>query len=893
MQSLSPAPGDRLGAYTIVGALGAGGMGEVYRATDDRLGRDVAIKVLPAAVADDPERLARFEREARVLASLNHPNIAAIHGLHEAGGRPLLVLELVEGEDLADRLKRGAIPVDETLAIAKQIAEALEEAHERGIVHRDLKPANVKVTPDGKVKVLDFGLAKAFSADPMGASGSHDLSQSPTLATAAGTRAGVILGTAAYMSPEQARGKAVDKRADIWAFGVVLFEMLTGRRLFAGETTSDVLAEVIKLEIDLSVLPEATPGAIRSLLRRCLERQPRNRLHDIADARLVLDDVLAGRVEAGGPAAVAPAAASRRVPAFTFAAGLVVGAALWSGLARFEQAPAPIEPPTVRALTYSGDSSDPSVSPDGRTVAFTSRRDGQPRVWLLQVESGEEVALTQGFSPSFSPDGATLLFQRGDGLYRIPAIGGNARRLAGRGLGAWSPDGREIAVWSPRADGQQPSIFRMPAEGGEARPVLSPASGALGNLAWSPDGTRLAFRRSGTVNSTATQSIVVVDVASGEEREIERPKAGSLSGGLCWDGPDALLYAWSPTLATGRGALLRRVPIAGGEPRTVHAFGSMPTRIALAGRGALVFSHLERRQNLHEAEGGRSGGRALTQGPTVDRQPAFSPDGKSLVFTSDRSGNFDLWSIERATGTLRRLTFDPADDWDPHWSPDGRHLLWSSNRGGHYEVWIAAADGTGARRLTSDGVDAENPGMSADGQWVVYSSGNPAAPGIWKIRADGSDARILLAGSYVLPELDPRTGWVAAARSDNRGVGGVAEVHVVRLDDGAPVGTVRVPTAAWLENAGRPRWQPAGTLLLLGTQENRPSLFELPVERGRETGGPGARPLVSSLRGEDIETFAVSPSDGRIVTSVRRLERDLALVEGIPGIGESLPERKR
>ena len=284
---MSLSPGQRLGPYEITAPLGAGGMGEVFRARDTKLDREVAIKVLPAEVARDEERLARFRREAHLLAALNHPNIAAIHGLDEADGKPFLVLELVPGEDLAQRLKRGPIPLDEALPLARQVAEALEEAHEKGIVHRDLKPANVKVTPDGKVKVLDFGLAKAWSGDA-GPGSSPDLSQSPTLAHT-GTAAGLILGTAAYMSPEQARGKAVDRRADIWAFGVVLFEMLTGKALFAGETVTDVLAAVVTREPDLDALPAATPPAVRQLLKRCLEKDPRRRLRDIGEARVLLE----------------------------------------------------------------------------------------------------------------------------------------------------------------------------------------------------------------------------------------------------------------------------------------------------------------------------------------------------------------------------------------------------------------------------------------------------------------------------------------------------------------------------------------------------------------------------------------------------------------------------
>ena len=297
--------GTRLGSYEITGKLGEGGMGEVWRALDTKLGREVAIKVLPAEFAEDADRLGRFRREAQILASLGHPNIAAIHGLEEAPGILALAMELVPGEDLAARLDRGPLPVDEALGIARQIAEALEEAHGKGIVHRDLKPANIKLTPDGRVKVLDFGLAKAFTGDSSDPGRANDASRSPTM-TRQATQAGMILGTAAYMSPEQARGKPVDKRADVWSFGVVVFEMLSGARLFAGETVSDTLAAVLRADPAWALLPPGLPAPLGDLLRRCLERDPRRRLHDIADARIVLEDLVEGRGPAAAPAAHLP-----------------------------------------------------------------------------------------------------------------------------------------------------------------------------------------------------------------------------------------------------------------------------------------------------------------------------------------------------------------------------------------------------------------------------------------------------------------------------------------------------------------------------------------------------------------------------------------------------------
>jgi serine/threonine protein kinase len=375
---MTVAPGTRLGPYEITAPLGEGGMGEVWRARDTKLGREVAIKVLPAAFADDAERLARFRREAQILASLGHSGIASIYGLEEGQGILALAMELAPGEELAERLKRGPLPVEEALAVARQIAEALEEAHGKGIVHRDLKPANVKITHEGKVKVLDFGLAKAFSGEASGSGLSSDSSRSPTM-TGQATQAGVILGTAAYMSPEQARGKPVDKRADIWSFGVVLFEMLSGRRLFAGETVSDTLAAVLRADPDWALLPPGLPPTLADLLRRCLERDPHRRLHDVADARIVLDDLLEGRVPvspAAGPT-VAPALSARtrwtRRAAVFLLGALAMTPFLWS----MRRAPAPAtdatQPTSFRQLTFlAGASPRPRSLPTAR-ASPTSR----------------------------------------------------------------------------------------------------------------------------------------------------------------------------------------------------------------------------------------------------------------------------------------------------------------------------------------------------------------------------------------------------------------------------------------------------------------------------------------------------------------------------------------
>jgi Tol biopolymer transport system component len=901
------AAGFRLGPYEITAKLGEGGMGEVYRATDSKLRRDVAIKVLPAAFTADPERLARFEREAQLLAQLHHPNIASVFGLEESDGVRALVMELVDGEDLSARLARGAVPLDEALPIARQITEALEAAHEKGIVHRDLKPANVKLRPDGAVKVLDFGLAKAL--DPAaGAAAAADPARSPTLmnsptvtsaALAGGTQLGVILGTAAYMAPEQARGGMVDKRADIWSFGVVLHEMLTGRSAFLADTVPDTLAAVLTREVDNSKLPASTPVALRDLLRRCLERKPKNRLHDIADARIVLDDLLAGRMAAGEGAAGSPAveALGPRGNAWPqrllwLGAGVAVGALAFAGLGRtlFQAPPQP--PPTVRSLTYSGTSRNPSMSPDGRFVAFISNRDGTSRVWLKQLATGEEVALTSGndIAALLSPDSSTVLIARREtdktDLYSVPLVGGEPRRLvADTSAADWSPDGRQLVVARDR-DGRS-QLLLVPSDGGEERLLVEQEARVL-DLAWSPDGSRILVRSASRVNSISQQELATVDVEGGERREVYRIQAGTLSSNPIWDGADALLFAWSPSQA-GRGeALLQRLTLGDTQPRALISFASLPQQIALAGPGALLYDAGSRHLNLFDADASTALGRALTGGPTLDRQPSFSPDGTRVVFTSDRSGNLDLWSLELATGAVRRLTFDAADDWDPHWSADGKRLLWSSNRGGHFEVWTADPDGTGARQLTSDGADAENPTTSADGAWVVYSSSNPAGPGIWKIRSDGQGAERVLAGSYILPELSPKEGWIAATRSDS--LDGTERSIVIVGLGGEPV--AEVVFACRRPNPGRSRWLPDGrTLVFYGDDASgRAVLFQQPIVPGKDTSGERRVVAVSSERSV-IESFGVSPVDGRIVAAAGWAETDVLLGEGIPGIGASLKKR--
>ena len=479
--------GSRVGSFEVTAPLGAGGMGEVYRARDAKLNRDVALKILPQIFAFDSDRLARFTREAHVLASLNHPNIAAIYGLEEANGIRALVLELVEGPTLAERIDKGPIPLEDTLAIAGQLVDALAAAHEQGIVHRDLKPANVKLRPDGSVKVLDFGLAKLTSAGDGAPDDPIRAALSPTVTSPAMTQAGVILGTAAYMSPEQARGRSVGKGADIWAFGCVLYEMLTGRRVFAGDDTTETIAAIIRADPDWTRLPADTPESVRRLLRRCLVKDPHLRLADIRDARLEIDD--AQRLS---PTDVAVSDRSRTRERLLWSAALAMLAALAGG-ALWRAAWLPVVPSAaeMHVEITTPPTTDPAslaISPDGQKLVFVASADGRPQLWLRSLESGVARALRGtdgGHLPFWSPDSRSLGFFANEKLFRIDLDGGQPKVLAGAPVGTggtWNRDGVILFVLVADAP-----IRRISADGGQAsalpgtpeRPGYRPAVSAI------------------------------------------------------------------------------------------------------------------------------------------------------------------------------------------------------------------------------------------------------------------------------------------------------------------------------------------------------------------------------------------------------------------------------
>ena len=563
--------GTRLGHYEITSHLGSGGMGDVYQATDTKLGRSTAIKLLPEAFARDAERVARFDREARILASLNHPHIAAIYGLEESGTRKFLVMELVGGETLAARIARGPVPMNEALGLAKQIAEALETAHEKGVMHRDLKPANIKVTPDGQVKVLDFGLAKAFEGD----AGQADLSNSPTMSMAA-TNAGVIFGTAAYMSPEQAKGRTnLDKRTDIFAFGAVLYEMLTGRQAFAGETVQEILARVMEREPDWSLLPSNLSPQIRQLLRRCLEKDLKTRRRDMGDVRVEIEQALA---ESGVRVSVAPAGPSQRSARFAWSvAALAVIAAGVLAVLHFRAAP--IESAETRVDIIAPVTSDPSafaISPDGRRLIFAGADNDVVRLWLRPLDSttAQPLAGTEGATfPFWSPDSKSVGFFADGKLKRIDIGGGLPLTLAATGTsrgGTWSSDG--VIVFAPTSAG---ALFRVAASGGEAVAVTKLVPPQENH--WYPDfipgGHQFLFYIEGPPD------VAGIYRGSIDSQDIKRVTAADTAGFLTPDG--WLLYLRQGTLVARRFD-----PASGdvsGDPVVVAA--SVPTNSAGVGTG--------------------------------------------------------------------------------------------------------------------------------------------------------------------------------------------------------------------------------------------------------------------------------------------------------------------
>ena len=877
--------GTRFGAFEILSPLGAGGMGEVYRARDPRLNRDVALKVLPEAFTADPERLARFTREAQMLAALNHSNIGAIHGLEDASGRQALVLELVEGPTLADRIAQGALPLEEALPIARQIADALEAAHEQNIIHRDLKPANIKLRPDGTVKVLDFGLAKALDRQEGHASGASrpDVTASPTLLSPATmTSAGIILGTAAYMAPEQARGKAVDRRADIWAFGCVLYEMLAGRRAFEGDEVTDTLASILRGEPSWSALPASTPRSIQRLVQRCLQKDPRQRLQAIGDARLEIadaltgggrDDVLVAPVPARPRSALVPVAIACAVTA------ALTGALLWA----LRPASDEVGPPVTRALIASeafehrppakaGESRPPiahvdrtaiALSPDGRTLAYrgiavnVNPGGGVQSVLFvrrLDTLTATPIAATTGAEvPFFSPDGSWIGYWDGGELRRVPVDGSATYTTIAkvpegdRILGASWGDG-DVVVFAT-FDG----LWRVPASGGmpELFSKVGPEESVRSLPHVLPGGQTVLFTLQKTPFRWDDAQIVASSLTTGAEKV------------LLSDAADARFVPGGHLMFARRGRLMavpfdpERLELRGGAVTVAdNLMQAVNMGNSFRDSGAGQFAVAGQGSTLVYATGGvapdsereivwvdRTGQMqsAGVPGRTFNA-PRLSPEGQRIATWASApgaSGN-RVWIYDLLRGTLTSLTPDKEWAYWSVWSPDGSQVAFQVLTAGRGNLHSRSADGTGSSRPLVNAKRAFQAPSSwlPDGTLAYTENGDTTRSDIWILNAASTAATprpvVQTAANERYPELSADGKWLAYTSDES----GRDEVYVQPYP--GPGSRVLVSTSGGFA----PAWRRDGreiyyTLGIDGT--TRMMAVPISVGDGKLTVGPAQR----------------------------------------------------
>jgi serine/threonine-protein kinase len=866
------APGTRFGSYEITGAIGAGGMGEVYRARDTKLDRDVAIKVLPQLFATDTDRLARFEREARTLAALNHPNIAQVFGLEHTDGVRALVMELVTGDDLSVLIARGPIPLTDALSIARQIADALEAAHEQGIIHRDLKPANVKVRADGTVKVLDFGLAKAM--DPPGTSGSANAMNSPTL-TARATQMGTILGTAAYMAPEQAKGKTVDKRADIWAFGVVLYEMLSGKRAFEGEDVSDTLAAVLTREPDFPGLPPATPASVVSLLRHCLERDPKRRLRDIGDGRIALDSP--GAAATAAPTGISTLAPSRgllwRAATGALAIALVVVTALWWRSSERNAATAIRTavnlPPgvTVDFTLY------PlvAVSRDGSRIAFVGIDGGIRRLYVRRLNEFEPKALEGAdgaSSPFFSPDGAWIGFFADGQLKKVSAGGGPVIRLAdasdNRG-GVWTDD--DTIIYAPSASSP---VYRIAAAGGSAT-ALSKIDEAR---------KERTHRWPAQLPGGKTVLVTVGSVEHPDDYDDATIQAIRLDNGerrVVVQGGRMASYATTGHLLFVRGQVLYAVPfdvergVAGTSPVPVidGVSGDVTTgsaNYAVAGSGAVVFVPGDPRGSERRIAWVDRQGRAtpIDAAPAAYSDPHLSPDGRQIaVSIATGTSARDIYLVDAVRGTSRRMTLD-GNSRTPLWSRDGRLLIYIAydRTRNVSRIMSRSADGVGEpAELSEVPGQAYAEEIASDGALMLTASQSTAGSyfSVYRlqIQPGSKPVRVLSAptGDTVQAAISPDGRWLAYCSSES----GRFEIYVESF--GSRGSRSQISTSGGVE----PRWAIDGRALFY-TQAN--SMMMVPIDPGPAFNPGKARVMFAGVAPPSTDsgqTYAVAPAGDRFL----------------------------
>jgi eukaryotic-like serine/threonine-protein kinase len=866
-------PRARLGPYEIQSAIGAGGMGEVYRARDTRLDRDVAIKVLPEVFASDPERLARFEREAKTLAALNHPNIAQIYGVEESDGKSALVIELVEGETLADLIARGPIPLEHALPIARQIAEAVEAAHEQGIIHRDLKPANVKVRFDGAVKVLDFGLAKAM--DPIHAS--PHVSLPATITTPAATLHGVILGTAAYMAPEQARGKAVDKRADIWAFGCVLYEMLTGRRAFHGEDIAETIGAVIHKEPAWDALPADTPPHLRHLLQRCFQKDPRQRMRDIGDVRIELQS--AHSVAAVETATAVAPRTWMMWGGWTLAAASTLGLVAMLITSRRDEQPTAADPVQFEIIAPENTAvvGNPTVSPDGRKVVFGARGgDGRSQIWIREIGSSEARPLPgtddASATPFWSPDSRFIAYVAGGGaggnsagskLNKIDVSGGAPITLCSL------PSGYRGGTWNSNGDilfgVAQLGIWRVPDTGGVATRLT--AEGMLPTFL--PDGRHFLYTRT-PGNSTGRAGGLSIGV-------LDAGGSPSASDELI---PDSSAYSYAPSTDPSLGFVL----FLRGTDLVAQPFD--PTRLKLTGNAVQIASNILQAPNAFSFSASATGVvtyRAATGADDsrllwLDREGRpdgqvgppgrygdvrLSIDGRTLVVDAltPQSSVRHVWTVDVRRQTFGLLNPDSSGDTGQTISPDGR-ISYTSNASG--DMYMRAANGAGEPELLVKSPTTKHANdWSRDGRFIVYDDHNEKRRQDLYILPMSGDRKPV---AFLVTDADeteaafsPDGRWIAYSSDES----GRRDVYV---RDFAPervpaTGAVKVP----ISNAGgyKPRWHPNGKELFYLALDG--TMMSVPVAL-TGTFEPGAPRALFKTIANGFFPYDVS-SDGRFLVN--------------------------
>ncbi len=935
--------GSSLSNFEIRSKLGEGGMGEVWLAEDTKLGRKVALKILPVDVAQDPDRLARFEREAKVLAAMNHPNIAHLYGLETAfpchpersglegrgvegspeaqsddprnaasqtSGAPsthsseslaqgdgssvtFLVMELVEGEDLSERIERGPISVDEAVPVALQIAEALEAAHEQGIVHRDLKPANIKLKSDGTVKVLDFGLAKAWDTQ----AGNAALSLSPTL-TQNATAAGVILGTAAYMSPEQAAGIAADRRADIWAFGVVLWEMLTGHRLFAGETVSHVLASVLKDEIDLDELPEATPPHVRKLIARCLQKKPRMRLQSIGDARIALQDPDEDAGTAVETETAAPSRSRLGWIAATVATGLAaaVFAVMWQLGDRTSEpvirAAIPAPPGTVFHL----DPLNPgaaALSPDGRMMVFTARDEsGSFMLYLRGIDEGEAHALAGtdlGHYPFWSPDSQWIGFVADGKLRKIKATGGPALTICdapdGKG-GSWNADG--VIVFAPESG---TPLYRVAAVGGEATPITE-LDREVGDNShrlprFLPDGKHLLYyARSAAGDHNSVVRVIGLDEGGKGKDLVTSPASARYAAGRLLFVRDGMLMA-QPFDVDALELTGEAVPLA--EDVVVRPL-----------TGAGVFSATDNGVLLYMT-GGEDAEDVLQffdrQGRPMNGlggdeayydQVSLSPDGKTaaVVVLDATQGTQDIWLVDLERGLRTRFTFDKASDQYPVWSPDGESLVFASRRDGVRAMYRKSVGGTGDVELVyASDADMLPNSWSPDGRYIAFDQpGKDTGSDLWILDLEGGPSAEVFyqtAAEEGAASFSPDGRWIAYWSQES----GRGEVYVTPFPGPGRRWQISTDSGTWSQ------WRADGSELFF--QEESGALMVAAVDGRGETFKVGRVEQVMDLGSSSISgpLFSIAPDGQTILAGVSASGEQSPYLDLVVGWTEVLEAR--